>query len=112
MAATSSRSSGEASRSGAGSSGDLSLTDAGRESSGDGRVLGIPVPHVHLAAPSVTGVPGRVLWLGGLAGLAVLGAIDWPVAGVVAVGAWVAEQRAKAARSAAAPGGNSSEDNA
>jgi hypothetical protein len=39
--------------------------------------------------------PKRMVWFGGLAGLAALGVIHWPVAGVVAVGTYVAERRAK-----------------
>jgi hypothetical protein len=73
----------------------------------------IPVPHVpvprvalpHISAPRVprpslrlpvTGRRGEVLWLGGLATVAAFGVIDWPVAGAIAIGAYVAEQRAKA----------------
>lgn len=62
-------------------------------------VPSIGVPHVSRPhVPAVTGRTGRALWLGGLGALALAGMIDWPVAGVVAVGAWVAEQRARAAR--------------
>ena len=39
----------------------------------------------------------RLVWFGGLAGLAVFGVIDWPVAAVVAAGTYVAERRAEAA---------------
>jgi hypothetical protein len=38
-----------------------------------------------------------VLWLGGLLGAAVLGAIEWPVAAVLAAGTWVVERFARAA---------------
>ncbi len=55
-----------------------------------------PVPHVQVAMP--TGVPGRVLWWGGLAAVAAFGVVDWPVAVLVGAGSWVAEQYAKAAR--------------
>lgn len=73
----------------------------------------IPVPRLgvgHVPVPKVY-VPGtdtvrrhlpdpagnRVLWYGGLAGLAAVGVIGWPVAGVVAAGTYVAEHRARAA---------------
>jgi hypothetical protein len=46
----------------------------------------------------VTGRQGQVLWLGGLAVVAAFGVIDWPVAGAIAVGAYVAEQRSKATK--------------
>jgi hypothetical protein len=59
----------------------------------------VPVPHVPEAVRSRIPEPttNRVLWLGGLAGLAAFGVIDWPVAGVVAAGTYVATRRAKAA---------------
>ena len=53
-------------------------------------------PGVHLGMP--TGTAGRVLWWGGLAAVAAVGVGDWPVAALIGVGAWVAEQYAKAAR--------------
>jgi hypothetical protein len=53
----------------------------------------IPRPHVDL--PPMDSKRGRVLWLGGLGTLAVIGVLDWPVAVVVAAGAWVAEERAR-----------------
>lgn len=63
---------------------------------------GVTLPVIHttirppgLSLPSASGVPGRVLWLGGLGTLAVVGALDWPVAVAIAAGTWVAEQRAK-----------------
>ncbi len=49
----------------------------------------VAVSHVRLPRPS-----GRYLWWGGLAGAAVLGVLDWPVAAAVAIGSYVAEQRA------------------
>jgi hypothetical protein len=63
----------------------------------------VPVPRV--SVPSATGLrrrlperdTGRLLWFGGLAGLAAFGVIEWPVAGVVAAGTWIAERRAEAA---------------
>jgi hypothetical protein len=39
----------------------------------------------------------RLLWWGGLAGLAAFGVIDWPVAGVVAAGTYIATRGAKEA---------------
>jgi hypothetical protein len=53
----------------------------------------VPRPHVDL--PRMDSRRGRVLWLGGLGTLAVIGVLDWPVAVVVAAGAWVAEERAR-----------------
>jgi hypothetical protein len=62
--------------------------------------LRLPVVHTTVRPPSiglpnVNSVPGRVLWFGGLGTLAVVGALDWPVAVAIAAGTWVAEQRAK-----------------
>jgi hypothetical protein len=59
----------------------------------------VPVPHVPDAVRSRLPEPttNRVVWYGGLAGLAALGVIDWPVAGVVAAGTYVATRRAKSA---------------
>jgi hypothetical protein len=56
----------------------------------------IPLPPMP-PMPSPTGVPGRVLWLGGLVGAAVLGVVEWPVAAALAAGTWVVERFAKAA---------------
>lgn len=76
----------------------------------------VPAPHLHLPLPEAvrSRVPdpaaNRVLWYGGLAGLAAFGVIGWPVAGVVAAGTYVAEHRAMAALHAAdtkAKGGGS-----
>jgi hypothetical protein len=50
----------------------------------------VPVPRMP------TGKAGRVLWWGGLAAVAAVGVVDWPVAALVAAGSWVAEQYAKA----------------
>ena len=81
----------------------------------DGHGLRVPVPHLsvtstpvhvphagvpHLRVPGLAAIgsgstPGRLLWLGGLAAVAALGVIDWPVAAVVAAGSYVAEQRAR-----------------
>lgn len=43
----------------------------------------------------LSGKTGRVLWLGGVTAVAALGVVEWPVAALVAAGAWVAEQYAK-----------------
>jgi hypothetical protein len=37
----------------------------------------------------------RVLWYGGLAALATVGVLEWPVAAVVGVGSYVAERLAR-----------------
>ncbi len=55
----------------------------------------LPVPGMHIAMP--TGLPGRVLWWGGLAAVAAFDVVDWPVAVLVGAGSWVAEQYAKEA---------------
>ena len=52
----------------------------------------LPIPGM----PSMpTATTGRVLWWGGLAALAALDILEWPVAIVVGAGTWVAEQAAK-----------------
>ena len=61
----------------------------------------VPVPKMSLPIPDQVRqhlpdpVDNRVLWYGGLAGLAAVGVIGWPVAGVVAAGTYVAEHRAR-----------------
>jgi len=60
----------------------------------------VHVPSVHL--PTVhPQMPGdntnRILWFGGLAALAALDVIAWPVAGVVAAATYIAERSARAA---------------
>lgn len=45
----------------------------------------------------------RVLWYGGLAALAALDVVEWPVAAVVAAGSYVAEQRARSVLSPRRP---------
>jgi hypothetical protein len=42
-----------------------------------------------------SGAAGNVIWWGGLAAVAALGVVDWPVAAIVAAGTWVAEQQSK-----------------
>ncbi len=49
------------------------------------------------------GRAGAILWWGGLAGVAALGVVDWPVVGLVAAGTWVAEQRAQQSIARAKP---------
>jgi hypothetical protein len=46
----------------------------------------VPLPHVST---------GGALWVGGLAALATVGVIGWPVAAVVAAGTYVAARRAR-----------------
>ena len=41
------------------------------------------------------GRAGQVVWWGGLATVAALGIVDWPVAALVAAGTWVAEQHSR-----------------
>ena len=48
------------------------------------------------------GMTGNVLWWGGLATLAALEIVDWPVAALLAAGTWIAEQHAKQSRRAGA----------
>lgn len=55
----------------------------------------LPLPGMPVAMP--TGLPGRVLWWGGLAALAAFDVVEWPVAVIVGAGSWVAEQYAKTA---------------
>ncbi len=61
----------------------------------------VPVPRVYMPASEEIRrrLPhrdaNRWLWYGGLAGLAAFGVIEWPVAGVVAVGTYLAGHRAE-----------------
>lgn len=59
---------------------------------------GFPVHLPHVGMPG--GTAGTVIWWGGLATVAALGIVDWPVAALVAAGTWVADQHAKQARQA------------
>jgi hypothetical protein len=62
------------------------------------RAIRLPVVGARIPLPSPpTGLPGHVLWLGGLVGAAVLGVVEWPLAAVLAAGTWVIERFAKAA---------------
>jgi len=38
---------------------------------------------------------GNVIWWGGLAAVAALGIVDWPVAALIGAGTWVAERHAR-----------------
>jgi hypothetical protein len=51
----------------------------------------LSVPRIRLPA----GRAGTVLWWGGLATVAALGVVDWPVAALIAAGTWVADQHAR-----------------
>jgi hypothetical protein len=83
----------------------------GAQEAAGGRVVHLPdvrIPDVrmpHMRVPVPGGAGGRVLWWGGLAGVAALGVVDWPVAALVGAGTWVAEQYAKAAAQGTGPGG-------
>ncbi|MEQ4206718.1 hypothetical protein [Actinopolymorpha sp. B9G3] len=44
------------------------------------------------------GRAGQMLWYGGLAAVAAMGVVEWPVAAVVAAGSYVVDRRMKAAR--------------
>jgi hypothetical protein len=57
----------------------------------------LPLPGIHIGMPR--GMPGRVLWWGGLAAIAAFDVVEWPVAVLVGAESWVAEQYAKAAAS-------------
>jgi len=47
----------------------------------------VPIPRLR--------IPGNVLWWGGLAAVAALGIVDWPVAALVGAGTWVAERQSR-----------------
>ena len=53
----------------------------------------VPVPRIHMPG----GAAGNVIWWGGLAAVAALGVVDWPVVAIVAAGTWVAEQQSRQA---------------
>jgi hypothetical protein len=105
------RTTGSGGRSSASSNQGGASRPAGATATRHGLVIPVPVPEVHMktvrlpsvgmphiGAPSVgDGSVARLLWLGGLAALAVADVIAWPVAGVVAAGTYVAERQAKAA---------------
>jgi hypothetical protein len=62
---------------------------------------GITARLPHLRMPG--GTAGTVMWWGGLATVAALGIVDWPVAALIAAGTWVADQHLKQARQAQRP---------
>jgi hypothetical protein len=110
------------------------------------RIAGVPVPSVHIPRPRISKPPvsrvqvprlrlsvpdarrvlpqidprskrGRLLWVGGLGGLAVLDALEWPVAAAIAAGTRIAEQRARGyvhdqSASGGRPGSTASSDHA
>jgi hypothetical protein len=56
-----------------------------------------PIPPMPLPLPGLPfGIePKRLLWYGGLAALATVGVLEWPVAAVVGVGSYVTERMAR-----------------
>jgi len=57
----------------------------------------VPGVHIRTVHPHVPGDnTNRILWFGGLAALAALDVIAWPVAGVVAAATYIAERSARA----------------
>jgi len=64
---------------------------------GPQRMPRLPLPGMGMPVAMPTGLPGRVLWWGGLAALAAFDVVEWPVAILVGAGEWVAEQYAKSA---------------
>ncbi len=75
---------------GAGRPGDGASTGMGGQQSGSGSGFPLPIP-----GPPVNVDPKKVLWWGGLAALATVGVIEWPVAAVVGAGSYVAERWAR-----------------
>lgn len=61
------------------------------------RMPRLPIPGVGMPVAMPAGLPGRALWWGGLAALAALDIVEWPVAVLVGAGSWVAERYARAA---------------
>lgn len=61
----------------------------------------VPTPRVPVPEAVSSRLPKsnkeKLVWFGGLAGMAALGVINWPVAGVVAAGTFIAERGAKVA---------------
>lgn len=56
---------------------------------------GIAMPSLPALPVSRIRVPPNALWWGGLAAVAALGIVDWPVVALVAAGTWVAEQHSR-----------------
>ena len=54
-----------------------------------------PRPSIQLPALPFGMDSKRVMWYGGLAALATVGVLEWPVAAVVGVGSYVAERLAR-----------------
>jgi hypothetical protein len=73
--------------------------DEAARAQGEPRMPRLPLPGMPIGMPIAmpAGMPGRVLWWGGLAAVAALDIVDWPVAVLVGAGSWVAERYAKAA---------------
>jgi hypothetical protein len=72
--------------------GDTAATGTAGQQSVPGKSFPLPMPGL-LANVD----PKRVLWWGGLAALAAVEVIDWPVAAVVGAGSYVAERWARQA---------------
>ena len=68
--------------------------DGQRKEQGGLHMPRLPLPGMPVGMP--TGTAGRVLWWGGLAALAAIEVVDWPVAVLIGAGSWVTEQYAKA----------------
>lgn len=58
---------------------------------GTPHLSGVHIPQARVTLPSRE----KLVWFGGLAGLAALGVVSWPVAGVVAAGTYAAERFAR-----------------
>ena len=70
--------------------GDAAATGTAGQQSSAGSGFPLPMPGLPVNVD-----PKKVLWWGGLAALATIGVIEWPVAAVVGAGSWVAEQWAR-----------------
>lgn len=68
------------------------------EKAGNGIKMPFPIPGMPREVP-----PERLLWYGGLAALAALEVIDWPVAAVVAAGTYIARRQASGRPTVAQP---------
>jgi hypothetical protein len=66
----------------------------GTEAKSEARTNG-PVPSPPLPGLPFSVDPKKALWWGGLAALATVGVLEWPVAAVVGVGSYVAERWAR-----------------
>jgi hypothetical protein len=82
---------------------DKSAAHQGEAKEGNGQ--GRPTPDtVTITLPSMANLPPlppvqlepkRLLWLGGLAALGVIGVLEWPVVAAIGVGSYVAERFAR-----------------